>query len=68
MDELENQTIQMWRDSEKELTNIKSTLLQIGPDQRYMYVYTHTHTLSHNCFSAPKNQTMDYSPWFLAQI
>ena len=55
MDELENQTIQMWRDSEKELTNIKSTLLQIGPDQRYVYTHTHTHTLSQLFFGSQKS-------------
>ena len=34
MDELENQTIQMWRDSEKTVASLKSTLVQIDPMQR----------------------------------
>ena len=35
MDELENQTIRQWRDSEKSVTTLKSTLVQIDPGQRY---------------------------------
>ena len=34
MDELENQTICEWRDSEKKVTTLKSTLMQIDPRQR----------------------------------
>ena len=34
MDELENQTIQMWRDPEKAFTSLKSTLVQIDLMQR----------------------------------
>ena len=34
MDELENQTIRQWRDSEKSVTTLKSTLVQIDPEQR----------------------------------
>jgi 5'-AMP-activated protein kinase regulatory gamma subunit len=33
MDELENQTICEWRDSEKKVTTLKSTLMQIDPRQ-----------------------------------
>ena len=34
MDELENQTIGEWRDSEKKVTTLKATLMQIDPRQR----------------------------------
>ena len=34
MDELENQTIGQWRDSEKKVTTLKSALMQIDPRQR----------------------------------
>ena len=34
MDELENQTIQEWRASERKVANVKITLLQIDPMQR----------------------------------
>ncbi len=34
MDELENQTIQEWRDFEKKVVNIQSSLIQIGPEER----------------------------------
>ena len=36
MDELENQTIQMWRDSERTVAKLKSSLVQIDPMQRYV--------------------------------
>lgn len=36
MDELENQTIQMFRDSERAVAKLKSSLVQIDPMQRYV--------------------------------
>ena len=41
MDELENQTIRQWRDSEKSVTTLKSTLVQIDPGQRYRIFKPH---------------------------
>ena len=38
MDELENQTIGEWRDSEKKVTTLKATLMQIDPRQRCVCV------------------------------
>ncbi len=36
MDELENQTIQMFRKSERAVAKLKSSLVQIDPMQRYV--------------------------------
>ena len=40
MDELENQTIQEWRDFEKQVVSIQSTLIQIGPEERSVQCMT----------------------------
>ena len=41
MDELENESIQQWRDSERKVARVTSTLVRIDPEQRYIYMYMH---------------------------
>ena len=54
MDELENQTIQMWRHSEKTVASLQSSLVQIDPMQRYIRLpckleWTFLHEVYTNC-------------------
>jgi hypothetical protein len=36
MDELENESIQQFRDSERKVARVTSTLVRIDPEQRYI--------------------------------
>lgn len=49
MDELENESIQQWRDSERKVARVTSTLVRIDPEQRYstLHIYIHIQTLYH---------------------
>ena len=57
MDELENQTICEWRDSERKVTTLKSTLMQIDPRQRSAFSGIF-HIQKGNCISLSLSVSM----------